>query len=75
MKPLEHYLADWSNTNPVRIPERIARELCKATQRGTVPREGRILIVMVELGRSAVVERIAKHRYRLHSTIHTLIKE
>ena len=65
MKPLAHYLADWSDTNPVRIPERIARELCKATQRGTVPRLGRFLAVTLESGERRLLKRVSPRHYVL----------
>ena len=51
---------------PTRIPEKHARALAKATQRGTVPRLGRFLLVTLSDGSIGRLERIGKHRYLLH---------
>ena len=54
------------STSARKISEKQARALCLATQRGTVPRLGRFLLVTLEDGSLARVERVGVHRYVLH---------
>ena len=51
---------------PKRVKEKDARELCSKTQRGTVPRLGCSLLVTLEDGRLARLERFRPKKYLLH---------
>ncbi len=48
-----------------KISEKRAKELCKATQRGTVPRLGRFLAVTLETGERRLLKRVTPRRYVL----------
>ncbi len=48
-----------------KISEKRAKELCKATQRGTVPRLGRFLAVTLETGEMVLLKRVTPRRYVL----------
>ena len=50
---------------PQKISEKHARELCKATQRGIVPRLGRFLAVTLESGERRLLKRVSPRRYVL----------